>query len=191
MHRPGFHTSQIDYGEDELYFSYSSGFSYEVKNNSKLSDNILNVRYTPTDIYFEDASIKKDIDVSYLVRKGVGKNLVHPENSICVDGLNHSETAAIFKRSKRFISYDLYTAYSHFAVLCGCESVVVPDERVSLSEWYPKMTDRLGVAYGFDADQIKFSLDTKKDLIDKLLNENLLSIQSVRTALEEILNFFE
>jgi hypothetical protein len=30
-----------------------------------------------------------------------------------------------------FISYDTYTAYSLFAVLCECESVVIPDEGVS------------------------------------------------------------
>ena len=40
--------------------------------------------------------------------------------------------------------------YSHFAALCGCDSIVVPVDGVSKEEWYPDPADRYGLAYGFD-----------------------------------------
>lgn len=71
-------------------------------------------------------------------------------NSTLIDGKSHEDVSRIFKRVKTFISYDAYTAYSIFATLCGCESIVVPEKGVEKEIWYPDKKDRDGIAYGFD-----------------------------------------
>ena len=56
----------------------------------------------------------------------------------------------IFKRVERFISYDPHTAYSVFAALCGCDSIVVPIDGITKDQWQPDQKSQYGIAYGFD-----------------------------------------
>ncbi|ESK56747.1 hypothetical protein [Acinetobacter tjernbergiae] len=191
LHNPGYFTGEINYGENELYYRYSSGFFYKVEHNSTLSNLILNVKYTPFDIYFENIINTKDIESCHMVRKGGGKKIVHSNDSICLDNKNHKEIADIFRRAKRFISYDPYTAYSHFAVLCGCESIIVPDEGVSVNNWYSDTSDRFGLSYGFDQDQLNWASNTRQDLVDKLKASDSMCVESVKECLNEMLSHFK
>src|SRR5690606_7573161 len=85
------------------------------------------------------------------IRKGKGKTFQHDErDAIVIDGKSHEEVAQILNKVSVFVSYDTYTAYSLFAVLCGCDSVVIPDPGVDEASWYPNPTDRDGIAYGFE-----------------------------------------
>lgn len=190
LHNPGNFTGEIDYGDGELYYRYSSGFSYDVAYQSKLSNLFLNVKYTPFDIYYEDTEVQRDIEICYLVRKGVNKVFVHPVDSFCIDDKSHKEIAEIFRRSKRFISYDSYTAYSHFAVLCGCESIVVPEEGISIEQWYPDISDRYGLSYGFGQEQMDWAYMTRKNLAERLIAADAMSTESVKNCLDEIFNYF-
>ena len=89
---------------------------------------------------------------AYCMRKGRNKKIVHDtSDSVLIDDKSHFEVASIFKSVHTFYSYDTYTAYSLFAVMCGCRSVVIPDEGVSIESWYPNPSDRLGIAYGLDS----------------------------------------
>ena len=74
-----------------------------------------------------------------------------------------------FRKSKYFISYDEHTAYSIFAVLCGCISVVIPGEGVDIETWYPSEEDRYGIAYGLnDLDRAKATSGlVKKHILDE------------------------
>ena len=58
--------------------------------------------------------------------------------------------AEVFNRVRVCISYDAYTMYSAYAAMCGCLSIVVPEEGVSKEKWLPNPADRYGMAYGFD-----------------------------------------
>lgn len=192
LHNPGHFTGEINYGDGELYFKYTSGFDkYIPNNNSCISPNLLTVVSYPTDIYMENTAIQKDIDTSYIVRKGKGKPFIHPPNSICIDELPHTEVANILKRSKNFISYDLYTAYSRFATLAGCDSYVVPAENLSLESWLPDEADRYGVAYGFSDSQLKWAKSTKSDLIRQVERQNTDAVNSVKACLKDIENYFQ
>ena len=102
--------------------------------------------------------------------------------------MSHPEIAGIFKRVKTFISYDTYTAYSRFAVLCGCESVVVPDEGVTKEQWRPNPADRYGVAYGFS--DIEAASRTAHLMKEHTLFEERISSENVKNAVIEINDFF-
>ena len=96
------------------------------------------------------------------------------------DGLNHEEKARIFNERKYFISYDLYTLYNLYALICGAIPVVVPDENVSKEEWLANEADRYGIAYGFD------DIDRAVATRDRMLRR----IERIRTGEDEMLGRF-
>lgn len=190
LHQPGFHTEKILYGKDELYFKFNSAikdFSYE---NSQTSLNELKVIFYPIDTY-KNLHLKRTIESCYMIRKGTNKPIIHDENSICLDGKSHSEIAEIFNQAKTFICYDDYTAYSIFAVLAGCMSVVVPDHGISVDEWYPNETDRYGIAYGLNQVQLDSAHQTQEKFFEHIEHEHFKSETCVQICMDEIRTFFK
>ena len=87
--------------------------------------------------------------------------MVHEvSKSILIDGKSHAEVAQIFAKVERFISYDPLTAYSRFAVLSGCVSIVIPDPDISVDQWYPNEKDRWGIAYGLSDSMLAEAKET-------------------------------
>jgi hypothetical protein len=151
LHDPGHFTKKVYYHTGELYFCYGPETKPVIIPGSKLSKTFLEAPDYPLEHYNTRDWSEQRSGTAYLLKKGRHKPICHPlEDSILIDGMSHAETAAIFKRVKRFISYDSRTAYSKFAALCGCESVVIPDRGVSEDEWCPDPFLRAGIAYGFD-----------------------------------------
>ena len=190
LHQPGFHTSQIHYGKNELYFKFNSAINDFQRESCTLAQHEMKVIYYPIDTY-ANRGLSRDIDCCYMVRKGTDKPQMHPTDAVCLDGKSHTEIAAIFNRARQFICYDDYTAYSLFAVLSGCESIVVPGEDVSLEDWYPNISDRYGLAYGFSEDQRVWATQTKDKVFEHILNEHKKVECCVAQCLTEIADFFQ
>jgi hypothetical protein len=171
LHHPGFHTKQVFYGAGELYYRFNDAVHTIKIEGSTTADDYLKVISYPVEYYNMQEVSEERKGTAYCIRKGKGKKIVHDlDDSILIDGMSHSETAAVFKKVKRFISYDTYTAYSIFAILCGCESVVVPDDGVSEEQWYPNEEDRYGIAYGFD--RLEWALSTKLRQVSRVTTEH-------------------
>lgn len=189
LHHPGFHKKQVYYGSGELYYRFNNATHSIQIEGSKVANDYLKVINYPVEHYNMHgvSSVRKG--TAYCLRKGKGKKIVHDlNNSILIDGMSHSETAAIFKRVKRFISYDTYTAYSIFAILCGCESIVIPDDGISEKQWYPSEEDRYGIAYGFD--RLDWASATKELQISRVITEHDNSILSVDRFAKAAIDFF-
>ncbi len=152
--------------------------------------NELKVIFYPIDIY-RNVELERTIESCYMIRKGVSKPIIHDKNSICLDGKSHSEIAQIFNQARTFICYDDYTAYSIFAVLAGCVSVVVPDHSVSIDEWYSNETDRYGIAYGLNQVQLDWAHQTKEKVFEHIEHEHFKSETCVQTCMDEIRTFFK
>lgn len=155
LYHPGYFSKKINYGTGELYFSYGTfGNSLDIF-GSKKSDHQLKITHFFDEYYnLENIAVERQ-GTAYCLRKEKGREIIHDLNdSICIDGLSHKEISEIFKRVKTFISYDLYTAYSWFAVLCGCESIVVPKNNMSIEQWHGNDLNRTGIAYGFDTNEL-------------------------------------
>ena len=151
LHHPGFHDPHFFYGVNELYFRFHSGIKVPESLLVNTSDLILTIIDYPMDVYLVEEIDTSRKGSAYLLRKGAGRKIVHDlADSIKVDGLSHIEMAKVLKKVKTFYSYDLYTAYSTFAVLSGCDSVVVPEDGISIDEWIPDKKLRAGIAYGID-----------------------------------------
>jgi hypothetical protein len=152
LHDPGFHTNHISYGSGELYFRFGSVTKpFKVPEGSTMSDTPLTVLHFPLELYNSKDWAQERSGTAYCIRKGKGKPIVHDlTDSILIDDLPHEEIAKIFKRVKQFISYDTKTAYSYFAAVCGCESIVIPDPDMTEDEWIPYPESRVGIAFGFE-----------------------------------------
>lgn len=192
LHQPAHFSGQINYGENELIFKFNSAIKDFSLPNSKTSEQELKVIYYPTDLYNEEGvqPYQERTLTCHAIRKGKHKPKVHPEDSILIDSLSHEEVARLFKQTKRFISYDDYTAYSIFANLCGCESIVVPDSDTTIEQWYPNITDRYGIAYGFNEEQLKWAKDTQSLVKEHVENEHRRSEQCVKNFIQEALDYF-
>lgn len=160
LHKPGYHTGVVDYQADELIFFFDEnciepGLSIDIEN--KLSVLSINSAYKPGGSGVRSGSC-------YMMRKGVGRSLVHDTNdSVRLDGLSHQEVAAIFKKKKYFFSYDEFTLYSQYAALCGCISIVIPETFGSREEWVEKHPiSKYGISYGLD--DIQHAIDTQHEV---------------------------
>lgn len=189
LHQPGHFTKHVCIGVNEFHVKFNNAIKDFNHCFSHLSERELKVIYYPLEYYNEHGGANKD-GCCYLVRKGKDKNKCHPETAIKIDGLSHAQVASLFKKSKRFISYDDYTAYSIFAALCGCESVVVPADGISKEQWYPNPIDRYGIAYGFSNEELALAHDSRDKVLTHILNEHQRSFDNVKIFVEDTTTFF-
>lgn len=188
LHKPGFHTGKIFYGQDEIFYRYADfgDDSYSL-HGSVNSDLILRIQYIPVALYLSAASAPPEErkNVAYCVRKGRGRAAAHDlENSILIDGKSHVEIAAILAKTHTFISYDLYTHYSYFAAIAGCNSIVIPETGLSETEWKPQVEDRFGLAYGYD--RIDFARATRDRAIERQVRLDSLSLDNTKAFLRDV-----
>ena len=190
LHNPGFHTGKIYYHPNEIYFKFNSAITDFNFPGSSTSVNELKVIHYPTEHYNQNDSNQNRSGTAYCLRKGSNKKIIHNLNdSILIDGMSHKSVAEIFKQVKTFISYDPYTAYSIFAILCGCQSVVIPDDGVNEEQWYPNPTDRYGIAYGFE--KIAAAQKTKHLVHEHIIKEQEKSYDNVKKFIVECYSFFK
>lgn len=192
LYRPGFHTGEMPFGQNEFHVDYNRFLEDEHFPGCYKARNPLYVVHFPFEIYNQVGAVPpaQRRGTAYCVRKGAGKPLQHDlTDSVLIDGKPPEAVAAIFRRVTRFISYDPYTAYSSFAVLCGAESVVVPDEGVSKEAWHPDPAERYGVAYGWDDRD--WARQTAGLLLEHMMQKERRSIDSVRDFLAEVGEYFD
>jgi hypothetical protein len=186
LYKPGFFTGEVNYGKDDFYFYTErvfvpNGFNVE-------EDNILAIRYLFNDIY-KQTNFGKRNGSCYILRKGKGRKIIHDlKDSILIDELSHKEIADIFNKVEYCISYDLYTTYSQYAVMCGCKSIVVPENGISKEEWYNGEESRYGIAYGFN--DLDYAEKTKDKLILYLKQQEKGSEDYVKKFIEKCKIFY-
>lgn len=191
LYKPGFHTGQIFYGSNDLLVSFnefSDDFHFP---GAHKSASRLYVLSFPFEHYNLEGALPPEqrSGTAYCLRKGKGRPIVHDlDNSILIDGMSHAEVASVFKRVKTFISYDLYTAFSSFAVLCGTASVVIPEPGRTREGWYENRAETYGVAYGFD--DLAWARETADKVLGRLREKEALSIESVRQFVTEANQYF-
>ncbi len=189
LHRPGHHTKQVYFGFNELHFYYGQAFRQFDFPGCKTSDLALTIQHSPYKLYLDEDRTRTRSGTAYCMRKGKGRSIQHDlTDSILIDGKSHEEIAEIFKRVKTFISYDLWTAYSRFACLAGCDSVVVPQEGIDKAQWAPEVSSRMGIAYGFD--DLEEARRTRSDLVTYYLDSDRSGMEMTRAFVAEADAYF-
>lgn len=161
LHRPGTHTGRSNFGKNDLFFYFDKQFDDPLIN--RFTENHLHLLELMSETY-KQVNFGARNGVCYMVRKGYGRILdKHGNNAIMLDNCSHAEIARVFNSCETFVSYDLYTMYSRYAAMCGCKSIVIPEEGVTKEQWYPDENCRYGIAYGFD--DIPWALATREKLL--------------------------
>lgn len=190
LHDLGFHTGRIIINRGDFIVPYDSEIKKVLIPGCKVSESFLRILHIPFDKYnLAGVSLNRS-GIAYCVRKGKGKKFVHPEdNAVIIDGKSHTEIADIFKRVERFYSYDTGTLYSRLAVLCGCESIVVPDPGVTSEEWCSNPKIWIGVHYGETG--FRPSLEIINELRLELQSADRHSLDLTKSVVSEILDYFK
>jgi hypothetical protein len=189
LYPPGGHTGEINYGTGELYVRFNNAFGrFELPGSTTLPDELRVVHY-PLNLYEPPVQGAPRTGTAHLVRKGASKSPVHHAgDSIRIDGMSHREIGDIFRTVETFVSYDSYTAYSWFAALAGCDSVVVPDEGITEDVWYPDPADRYGISYGWNG--LEGARQTRHLVRQRLVAEQDNNLETVARFVANASAFF-
>lgn len=186
LHKPGFHTGQVDFGVNDLIFFYQDAFHSPVVGDH--ADNRLTLTWW-NDIY-RDRGVGTRSGSAYLLKKGAGRPLVHDlQDSVPIDDLPHEEKADIFNRCTYFYTYDPYTLYSRYAAICGCIPVVIPPPGLSKEEWVPRVGDRYGLAYGME--EVPWAIATRDLLLERIARERAEEDMMLRAFISRCHTRFE
>ena len=179
LHKPGFHTGEVDYGSDELVFYYQKAFADDIHDIG--DDRMLKITMILDDVY-KNQNLPNRSGTCYIVRKGNKRaDLPDLQGELVIDGLSHEEISTIFNQVEYCVSYDPYTMYSRYAALCGYKSIIVPEKGISKTQWRPNESLRYGLAYGFD--DLQYAEDTKDLLVKSLEDEKDNEKQMVRNII--------
>lgn len=189
---PGMHNGTISYNKSDLIVDFNSFLNEYEFPGANIWDDSLFITHMPLEYYNLDGALDSSErhGTAYCIRKGKGRTDLNIEDdAILIDGLSHSEVSKIFKRVQTFYSYDLYTAYSPFAALCGADSIVVPDKNISAEQWFPDRSKRFGIGYG--CDDIDFARSTRQLLLQSVIERELESIAKAVDFAHYAIKYFE
>lgn len=177
----------IGYGKNDLFFSYR-----EIFNDSKLNPNcnLLHTPYFDLDLY-KRTNYGERSGKCYIIRKGASRSdLPKKFDGVIIDNLTEKEKVECFNKCEYCISYDTQTAYSSISAICGCISIVIPEDGKCRNDYLSKGEKGYGCAYGFSEEEIEFAVNTRKDVIEyyKLVNES--SIESTNQFINLCENYF-
>jgi len=167
------------FGENDLIYTYAPFFKLREDRpiDGQLRANELNL-----DI-FKKTNHGDRYGACYLVKKENSKEGIHPDGSIQLDDYpskgGNEYLAKIFNECEIFYSYDSATWLSVMCTLCGCLSIVVPNEGVSPEEWHEGFPYfKYGIAYGLN--DIEYALLTRHKVINELRNIEKMTFVEVR-----------
>ena len=190
LHKPGFHTGVVDYGDEELYFYYKKTFNDWGLNPHE--ERCLFMARVLKDIYYPPKDRQRRVGECCVVHKGQKRELeIKTEGMTMVDGLTHAQAAEVFRISKRCYCYDLDTMYARYAALCGCEVVIVPDAGMSVEEWRPDAESRYGLAYGDSQEQLEWAAQTRSSVLESMMRGENQAEESVLNFLKIVRGFAE
>ena len=153
LYKPKFHNPNANFTRDELTFCYDKVFN---DINLNPDEKVLTTTPTMWEEY-RQTNFGKRNGRCYLIKKGVYRTDLPKPLSVesfdgpVIDEMPHSEIANIFNECEYFISYDVATMYLHYAVMCGCIPIIVPDtsaDALPITEKIP------WIAYGDSPEEI-------------------------------------
>jgi hypothetical protein len=169
------------WAETDLYYQYWEYF--KSLNDSRVRGTLTTLDLK-TDVFYDKGFARHG--ESFIIKKGQHKKLdQHVPNSINIDFyLNDEYLVQLFNECERFISYDSMCYHSIQAALCGCTSIIIPDEGVTREEFFKKAPiNQYGVAYGFD--DIERAKQTQPLLRKYLLELEQTSISQVKDFIKD------
>lgn len=175
------------YNKEDLFFAYREIFNDKILNPEC---RLCTAPYFDLDLY-KRTNFGERSGKCYIIRKGNSRSDLPKEfDGIIIDNLSEKEKVKIFNECEYCISYDTQTAYSAIAAICGCISVVVPEEGKTRKDYLEKDEMGYGRAYGFSNDEIEYAISTKNDVMKHYMYLNDQSFESIKYFEKECSNYF-
>lgn len=177
----------IGYKKDDLFFTFRDVF-----NDPKLNPdcNTLYIAYFDLDLY-KRTNYGPRKGKCYIVRKGASRpDLPKKFDGVVIDYLPEKEKVEVFNKCEYCISYDTQTSYSKIAAICGCISIVVPEEGKSRNDYLSASEKCYGVAYGYSKEEIKFSLETQEKALQFYKDLNEKSMNQIKSFVKKCEEYF-
>jgi hypothetical protein len=167
------------------------------------SSNTLNKFYKQLCCPWLNPIIKKEDKIKdktcFLIKKATlfhsNINYMHPTDSINIDNLNLKEIINIFNESTYFYCYDLNTAYSIFAPICNCVTILYPSTTITKDEYFKNRiffknneVYDYGISYGNNTEDIQKANETVKFAEDKFRELFSLYDDDIESFLSDIEN---
>ena len=159
------------YEKDALFITFRDVFN-DVSLNPTCRRLI--IEYYDLETYKQTNTGKRE-GKCYIIRKGRNRtDLPEKFDGIIIDNLTEKEIVKVFNQCEYCISYDTQTAYSDIAAICGCVSVIVPEEGKKKEDYVGSDDSDAGVAYGFSDEEINRARQTCQQLRQEFIawNEN-------------------
>lgn len=168
------------WGESDYWVYYSERFYDKLRPAVYL--NIIDSK----EKYFKDYSLDRNYEECFSYRKSHEYSTkvipIHNPDAIEI-GFNMSDESLIriFNSCKRFYCYDTESYLSVLASLCGCDSIVVPNETVSRDLIMKQFPFEYGIAYG--EEEIPLARKSRENL------RKVLQVKELKQE-EEVKNLF-
>lgn len=181
LYYSGVNGGDVEYDPTEIIFCYNKLF---VK-GTKYEDASVLFTFNSNKEIFKDLGLKRSGDC-YLIKKGANKDFKIPNGATIIDQITvdnpniNLDLLEVFNKHERFISLDHASYHSVQAALCGCTSIVIPEEGTLKDEWLDKMPlMKYGVAYGLnDTERANKTQDKVLTNLIELENKAKESIKS-------------
>lgn len=178
------------WGENDYWVYYSKRFYDGIKPFI-----LLNIDDPKLD-YFKDYKIDRVYKECFTYRKKHDRlhelNIIHSKDAIEIGFNTPDETLInIFNQCERFYCYDTESYLNVLASLCGCDSIVVPNNKVTRDEVMKKSPAFAigGVAYGIE--EIQHARDTRHLLVDYLKEKEQNQTNQVNQVFTQIIKHFQ
>ncbi len=154
LNKPGVIGGDEEYGKDDLIFHYADKFRSAYPSSQLMIFERWANLFNQIPEYGRNGGC-------YLNHKGTSKKRnSFTQFAVEIKCGNLKALVDIFRQSEYFYSYDSTTFLSVAAALCGCLSIVAPDDGVSATEWRTShLMNRYGIAYGIE--DIPYALETQ------------------------------
>lgn len=152
------------YSKNDLFVSYKDIF-----NDIQLNPNNYEfcISHFDLDLY-KRTNFGERNGNCYIIRKGKNRlDLPKTFDGPIIDNMTEKEIVEVFNKCKKCISYDTQTSYSAIASICGCLSIVVPEEGKTRNDYLANGEERFGVAFGESKEEIDYALSTQAQAIEK------------------------
>lgn len=190
LNTPGIIAGNGVYGKSDLVYKFWNYFKAPDEDNVNGELRCFDLKLNQ----FNNKNFPKSGEC-FLIKKGAyaGKKInKHSSSALNLDKFISDEYLSyVFNLKEKFISYDVLTYHSIQAALCGCISIVIPDDGVTKEQWINTCPiNKYGVAYGVDdIEWAKNTMHLVRDNLIKLENESLILIKNfIKNCYDHILN---
>ena len=175
------------YDEKDLFYCYR-----EIFNDYKLNPlaKTLCISYYNLDLY-KRYNYGTRAGNCYIIRKGAGrKDLPEHFDGVVIDNLPETEKVKQFNNCEYCISYDMQSAYTLIAALCGCVSVLIPEEGKKREDYRKPEEWSYGEAFGFTKEELEYAKATRDKVYECYRTSNEAGKERVKAFAEDCLAYF-